>query len=322
MSWARCGRSCRNSRSELSYRSRIDQTLSGTENFTYDTAGIAATINALTGAFANSRGSTDLPTPAVVTGGARWAIDDRWTALGGIEYTNWSSLKQLLIVPDNPLNPSALTVLNWKNTWFGSLGGEYRYDNRLTLRLGGAYDEAAAPSETVEPRIPDANRYWLSGGVGYRWFPGTDLNFAVSHLFTPHSTVNQTVFEPGNAARGSLAGVSNSDATLISLQIVMREPFTLFRASLWRLYFRPKRPLSILYGRPPNLTPCNTWANKRMHIPGPYSDDTWQWLPDARKAARRPILPAGTCPMGIGLSCLPARSAAIVGLSLKSAGIT
>ena len=174
MSWARCGRSCRNSRSELSYRSRIDQTLSGTENFTYDTAGIAATINALTGAFLPFQGQHGLAHAGWVTGGARWAIDDRWTALGGIEYTNWSSLKQLLIVPDNPLNPSALTVLNWKNTWFGSLGGEYRYDDRLTLRLGGAYDEAAAPSETVEPRIPDANRYWLSGGVGYRWFPGTD----------------------------------------------------------------------------------------------------------------------------------------------------
>jgi long-chain fatty acid transport protein len=211
----------------LSYRSRIDQTLSGSENFTYDTAGIGATINALTGAFANSRGSTDLPTPAVVMGGARWAIDDRWTALGGIEYTNWSSFKQLLIVPDNPLNPTALTVLDWKNTWFGSIGGEYRYDNRLTLRLGGAYDEAAAPSDTVEPRIPDANRYWISGGVGYKWSAGTDVNFGVSHLFTPHSNVNQSVLEPGNDTRGGLVGTSNSDATLISLQIVMREPFTL-----------------------------------------------------------------------------------------------
>jgi long-chain fatty acid transport protein len=210
----------------LSYRSRIDQTLSGTENFTYDATGVGATINALTGAFTNSKGSTDLPTPAVVMGGARWALDNHWTALGGIEYTNWSSLKQLFIVPNNVLNPSALTVLSWKNTWFGSIGGEYRYDNQWTLRLGGAYDEAAAPSQTVEPRIPDANRYWVSGGVGYKWRRDTDVNFAVSHLFTPHSTINQLATAPGNETRGSLAGVSNSDATLISLQIVMREPFS------------------------------------------------------------------------------------------------
>ena len=212
-----------------SYRSTIHQSLHGTEDFTYDSAGIGATINALTGAFANGKGSASLPTPAVVMGGARWAFDDRWTALAGVEYTNWSSFKQLLVVPDNPLNPTGLTVLNWKNTWFGSLGGEYRYDEQWTARLGVAYDEAAAPSMTLEPRIPDADRYWLSGGVGYGWRPGTDINFAVSHIFTPHSTINQLATEPGNlgALRGSLMGVSNSDATLISLQIVMREPFSL-----------------------------------------------------------------------------------------------
>lgn len=210
-----------------SYRSTIHQTLQGSEDFTYDAAGIGDTIHASTGSFVDSGGKASLPTPAVVTGGARWAVDENFTALAGVEYTNWSSFKELVIASDNALNPTGLTVLNWKNTWFGSIGGEYRYDDQWTLRLGGAYDEAAAPSEFVEPRIPDANRYWLSGGAGYNWRPGTDINFAVSHLFTPHSAVNQSVFQAGNAARGSLYGVSSSDATLISLQIVMREPFAL-----------------------------------------------------------------------------------------------
>jgi long-subunit fatty acid transport protein len=58
--------------------------------------------------------------------------------------------------------------------------------------------------------------------VGYRWSDHTDLNFAVSHLFTPHSTVDQVQTGPGNTFRGSLSGVSNSDATLVSLQVVLR----------------------------------------------------------------------------------------------------
>ena len=213
----------------VSYRSTIHQSLQGSEDFTFDTAGIGQTINALTGAFTNSGGHASLPTPAVVMGGARWAYDDRWTALGSVEYTNWSSFKQLLVVSDNPLNPTGLTVLNWKNTWFGSLGGEYRYDEQWTGRLGVAYDEAAAPSATLEPRIPDANRYWLSAGVGYTWRPGTDVNFAFSHIFTPHTTINQLGTAPGNleALRGSLMGVSSSNANLIALQLVMREPFAL-----------------------------------------------------------------------------------------------
>jgi len=147
--------------------------------------------------------------------------------LAGLEYTNWSSFHQLLLLPDNGLNPTSLTVLDWNNTWFGSLGAEYRVDNQWTLRLGTAYDEAAAPSATIEPRIPDANRYWVSGGAGYKWSSNLDVNVAVSHLFTPHSTINQSVLQAGNAARGSLFGVSNSDATIVSLQLVLTDPFEL-----------------------------------------------------------------------------------------------
>jgi long-chain fatty acid transport protein len=211
----------------LSYRSGNGQTLRGSENFTFDTLGIAATINALTGAFTSGRGGAEVPTPGVMTGGARWRYDDRWTVLMGFERTGWSAFHQLLVVPDNPANPQSLTVLNWDDTWFGSLGAEYRWDHQWTFRGGFAFDEKAAPSEHVEPRIPDANRYWVSGGVSYRWNENIDVDFAVSHLFTPHSNINQSVFDTGNALRGSLVGTSNSSATLISLGVVVKHPFSI-----------------------------------------------------------------------------------------------
>lgn len=206
----------------LSYRSEVQLVLKGKEHFQYDSAGIAATINALTGAFADSGGRADLPTPASVTAGARWRFADGWTALGGLEYTNWSSLRQLLVLPDNVVNPSSLTVLNWKDTWFGSIGFEFRPDDVWTLRVGTAYDMAGAPPETLEPRIPDADRYWISAGVGYRWTAHLDTNFAVSHIFTPRSTLVQSADMIGNEARGTLAGSSSSDATLIGLEVVLR----------------------------------------------------------------------------------------------------
>ena len=205
----------------ISYRSEIHQTLKGSERFVYDDAGIAATINSLTGAFAQSGGQAELPTPAVLTAGAQWNVDDRWTFLGGVEFTNWNSLHRLLIQSNNPANPSAVTMLNWKNTWFGSLGAEYRVDARWTLRAGTAFDEAAAPRQTLEPRIPDADRYWISAGAGYHWSDGVDLNFAASHLFAPSSTIHQTVSQTGNLFRGNLDGTSSSRATLVAAQIVL-----------------------------------------------------------------------------------------------------
>lgn len=62
-----------------------------------------------------------------------------------------------------------------------------------------------------------------------------------------------------------------------------------------------------------------------MHIPGPYSDDTWQWLPnawketqDTRGYANRPAQVLWD--IGV-LLAIPLVSAGIVGLFLKSAGI-
>jgi hypothetical protein len=62
-----------------------------------------------------------------------------------------------------------------------------------------------------------------------------------------------------------------------------------------------------------------------MHIPGPYSDDTWQWLPDAWKdtqAVRAETNRPARVVWDIGvLLAIPLVSAGIVGLFLKSAGI-
>jgi len=62
-----------------------------------------------------------------------------------------------------------------------------------------------------------------------------------------------------------------------------------------------------------------------MHIPGPYSDDTWQWLPDAwnetRKARDDSNRPAQVFwDIGV-LLAVPLVSAGIVCLFLKSAGL-
>lgn len=209
----------------LSYKSEMRQNLSGHETFQYDTAGIGQTINALTGAFADSRGSARLPLPWQADASARYDVNNQWSLLAGLEYTGWSGFHYLAVTSANPANPASLTVTDWRNTWFGSLGAEYRPDDRWTLRVGTAYDQAAIPKAHLEPRIPGADRYWLSAGVGYKWNEHTEINLAYDHLFTPHSTVRQSSADPANAAtvRGGLDGVSNTNANLVGLQVTYRE---------------------------------------------------------------------------------------------------
>ncbi|MEI9932305.1 MAG: outer membrane protein transport protein [Rhizomicrobium sp.] len=206
----------------VSYRSGIDQNLKGHESFVYDTGGVAATLHALTGAFTNSGASADLPLPATINAGARYDVDPQWSVMAGLEYTDWGRFNQIVLQSNNPANPADLLDTNWHGTWFGSLGVEYRPDSQWAFRAGTGYDNAATPDANVVPRIPDAQRYWLSTGVGYRWDQHTDINFAVSHLFTPSSRIDQNPLQPGNALRGSLQGVSNTDATLVALELVYR----------------------------------------------------------------------------------------------------
>ncbi len=207
----------------VSYRSEMRQNIKGYELFNYDSAGIGATINGLTGALADSRGNARVPLPEEITGGARYDFGNGLSALAGVEYTGWGAFHQLVASTTNPANPDNLTVTNWRSTWFGSLGAEYRPDDRWTFRAGTAYDEAAVPKANVEPRIPDADRYWLALGVGYRRNDHTDVNVGYDHLFTPHSTVRQSGAEPGNALRGGLDCVSTTDANLVGLQIVYHD---------------------------------------------------------------------------------------------------
>jgi long-chain fatty acid transport protein len=207
----------------LSYKSEMRQNIKGYELFNYDSAGIGSTLNGLTGALADSRGNARVPLPQEVDAGARYDFGNGWSALGSVEYTGWNTFRQLVASTTNPANPDNVTVTNWRATWFTSLGAEYRPDDRWAFRIGTAYDNAAVPKATAEPRIPDADRYWLALGVGYRWDDHTDINVGYDHLFTPHSSIRQDVSEPGNSLRGSLDGVSTSAANLIGVQLVYHE---------------------------------------------------------------------------------------------------
>jgi long-chain fatty acid transport protein len=206
----------------LSYRSKIDHLLSGTEAFTLDARGVGATLRTAVGAFANTAATAKITMPAVVDLGARWRIDDRWTALATIDWTGWSALKQLLPVAANPRQPSDPMALNWKDSWFGSLGAEYKADDQWTLRVGTGYDETPTRTAERSPRIPDSSRIFLSGGVGYRMTDNLDVDFSIAHLFMGHAAINQLISTPENASRGTLIGSVNSGVTLVGVEFTYR----------------------------------------------------------------------------------------------------
>jgi long-chain fatty acid transport protein len=71
-------------------------------------------------------------------------------------------------LPD-PIGPMTLTApQNWKNSHCTRMGFEYQATEKLALRLGGFFDETPQPVETMDPNLPDNDRWAITGGVGYK----------------------------------------------------------------------------------------------------------------------------------------------------------
>ncbi|HEY4940372.1 MAG TPA: outer membrane protein transport protein [Rhizomicrobium sp.] len=206
----------------LSYRSSLQHDLKGPLTFTLDATGVGATIRAVTGLFTDTRQTTPLTMPDMVEFGARNEFSSNWSGMVELDWTHWSRFRQLTVIAANPLQPNDVTTTHWRNTLFGSVGLEYRASQSLAFRAGAAYDQSPVPDATREPRIPDADRIWLSAGVRCRLSSSMDLNVTASRLFNLKTDVALNPAIPGAALRGTLTGTTQSYVNVAGLQLTYR----------------------------------------------------------------------------------------------------
>ena len=170
----------------LGYRSSIDHTLEGTIS-------IPGSPVAPANGAAIKAGVT---LPEIVTLSLRQGVTERLTVLGSVEWTHWDRAERLRVVCANngggnpvfcPAGNGQLVrslELGWHDSWFMSLGGEYKYSDKLTLRSGLAYEISpiqAADERTL--RTPDTDRFWASLGATYKWNDKMAFDLAYTHIF-------------------------------------------------------------------------------------------------------------------------------------------
>jgi long-chain fatty acid transport protein len=206
----------------IAYRSSLQHDLKGPLTFTLDKSGIGAAIRAATGLFTDTKQTTPITTPDMITSGARLDISDAWTALLEVDWTHWSKVRELRVHAANPAQPDDVTTTRWRDTYFASLGAEYRVSPLWTIRAGTGYDQTPATNQTRDPRLPDADRVWLSAGVRYRIADNMDVNVTASRLFFLQGKVDLNPAIPGAALRGSLAGTTDAYVNVIGLQFDYR----------------------------------------------------------------------------------------------------
>ena len=69
----------------------------------------------------------------------------------------------------------------YRNSSRVALGGTYNVDDKLTLRAGIAYDQAAA-TEHASAAIPDTDRTWYSVGATYKFTPNLSVDLGYAYL--------------------------------------------------------------------------------------------------------------------------------------------
>ena len=206
----------------IAHRSEVRHRLEGDVDFTLDTAGVGATLAALGGAFVDTGGTTRLDLPSVTSAGLSWKATDRLTILGEVSYTNWSTVKELRINIDNAAQPDSFQSYRWKDAWMVSAGLSYVASPDWTIRAGAAIDETPTIDATRDPRIPDATRTWLSFSVEHHLTERTSVQVGYAKLMFPEEPIALSAASAGNEVRGNLAGTTDADADMISVQLTLR----------------------------------------------------------------------------------------------------
>lgn len=81
----------------------------------------------------------------------------------------------------------------WRDSFKVSVGGNYRYDDKLMLRTGFQYDKTPVPSpEYRHPGAPDSDRYMIAFGANYKLKKNLTLDAAYSLTLLEDSESNYT----------------------------------------------------------------------------------------------------------------------------------
>lgn len=150
-------------------------------------------------------------------------ISERWTMLGDISRTNWSSIDQVAINRTSGAQAGQTAQVleaKFRDTWRVALGGKYMLSNALFWKYGVAYDQS--PVRGSEERLlslPDNNRYWFSTGLNWKADETTSLDIGAAYIYIPDSKVDA---DQSSKGRGHVVGQYRGSIFILGAQLSKR----------------------------------------------------------------------------------------------------
>ncbi len=189
----------------ISYRSKVEHKITGGDaTFVVPPDAAKVLQVAAPGQFVSTSGKATLTLPASATLSVTHNINDRWTVMGDVTRTAWSTAFDTVTIDFASNQPNSDLNFGYRDTTFVSLGTDYKLSDTVTLRGGVALDQTPTTDAHRDVRVPDTSRKWLSLGVGWTPSANTEYNFGYTHLFTsePNLIVPANAGNQGNSLNG------------------------------------------------------------------------------------------------------------------------
>ena len=125
-----------------------------------------------------------IKTPDTITFSATWEATDALRLSGTARWSKWSNFCSLDVRNLDLAGDFGTTVVenNWDDTWFFSVGADYKLNGQWTVRGGVAYDQGPVENQYRMAVIPDTDRVWFSGGASYKYTDNLTFDFGATYI--------------------------------------------------------------------------------------------------------------------------------------------
>lgn len=162
----------------LAYRSHIAHNADGHTT-------LSNVPNALLNPYLRSDMEVRIKTPDTVTLSATWEATDALRLSGTARWSKWSNFRSLNVQNLDLAGTKLGTIVvenNWDDTWFFSVGADYKLNGQWTVRGGVAYDQGPVENQYRMAVIPDTDRVWFSGGASYKYTDNLTFDFGATYI--------------------------------------------------------------------------------------------------------------------------------------------
>ncbi len=138
----------------------------------------------------------ELPMPANLDFGLAFNVNEKLTLAAEVNWVMWSTYDSLIFTFKeggdllNSANPR-----EYKDSWIIRIGGQYKLNDKLTLRAGGYYDPTPTNEKYFNPETISLNTTGLTLGLSYQPIENLSIDLSYLHLFGQEA---EKAYEPDN----------------------------------------------------------------------------------------------------------------------------